>query len=249
MFNISGARTWLFLAIIALLIVFSGLPSNKSSASDLHKIILTTHNLPPYGSYQDDGSFRGVAVDVVECALHKIQQPFEILVVPWKRAQVMVQKHVAHGFFAGSQNKKRDSYAVMSAIIADQKWVWYLPKDSSLDPFSEDFRKNARVASFVGANMLKWLIDNKYNVAAKPSNSKALIEMLSRGRLDAVLINNYVGAEIINKLELHDQFRIVVNKNKPLGVYFDKDFIHKSPGFLDKFNEAVPACRQETGQQ
>jgi hypothetical protein len=34
-----------------------------------------------------------------------------------------------------------------------------------------------------------------------------------------------------------------LQENKPLGVYFSKAFLAKSPGFLAAFNRQVPACR------
>ncbi len=66
----------------------------------------------------------------------------------------------------------------MSAIIAEQKWNWYLLKDNSLDPRDKDFKKQAEVAGFHGANVLRWLESNEYNIVATPQDTEGLVAML-----------------------------------------------------------------------
>lgn len=72
------------------------------------KIVLATHNLSPYGSYPQQGlikkiasnDFSGIAVDRIKCAFLKMNQPLQVLVVPWARAQYLAEKEAVDGFFA-----------------------------------------------------------------------------------------------------------------------------------------------------
>ncbi|WP_415884845.1 hypothetical protein ACMXYO_09190 [Neptuniibacter sp. QD37_6] len=67
----------------------------------------------------------------------------------------MARHKAVDGFFAASHNKDRDRHAVMSEIIAEQKWTWYLLKNNTLDPSADDFKQRGVVTSFLGANMQK----------------------------------------------------------------------------------------------
>lgn len=231
---------------IALALLLAG-PAPASSAETALR--LTTHNLPPYG-YLENGELTGTAVRVIRCVLTRLDRPFQIDVVPWKRAQVMVKSGQAEGFFAASRNPQRDHYAVLSQTIAEQNWMWYLLKDSPHDPAAPGFREKAVVSSFLGANMQKWLRENDYNLdQSPPSDSRLLLRMLLGGRLDAALANDQVMRALIRTQEAGERVREVLNRNKPLGIYFSKIFLEANPGFLARFNAEVTDCRREDGQK
>lgn len=212
------------------------------------KVMLTTHNLCPYGCYREGSSqsdrshFSGFAVDVVKCVFSQIDIELEIDVVPWARAQRMVKYGEADGFFAASQKSTRDEFAVMSAVIAEQNWQWYLLSDNPLNPTDLDFKQKAIVGGFIGSNMLKWMDDSGYKVSARPINSEILLKMLLAKRIDAVLANNYVMDELLLTYGVKENIKTVVSKNKPLGVYFSKQFLLTRPHFLAQFNSHVPSC-------
>ena len=208
-------------------------------------MVLTTHDLVPYSYYDHSGMLTGSAVEVVRCVFGKLERPLDIRVVPWKRAQRLVQDHVADGFFAASQNDKRDRYATMSAIIAEQKWVWYHLKRKKIDPNAENFKSTYRVSSFLGANMHKFLEENDYNVYrnAPPVNSELLLRMLLSERIDVALANDQVMNELVSTFNVGHQLESTALRNKPLGVYFSKRFLLGNKKFLNSFNSHVASCR------
>lgn len=216
------------------------------------KVILTTHNLYPYGSYPPgeekkliaNETFKGVAVDRVRCILKKMDTPLEIQVVPWRRAQLLVERGTADGFFAASQNDSRDEFAVKTMIIADQQWNWYLLKENALSPRDQSFKEKASVGGFVGANMLKWMKEQNYNVTATPKNTEGLLKLLLARRVDAVMANNYVMQALLQNHKVEDQVKIYLNLDKPLFVYFSKEFTKSRPMFIEKFNNLIPECSQ-----
>lgn len=219
--------------------------SPPAQAREPTMVTLATHDLCPYGCYDEYGAFDGYAVQVLRYAFEQMDIPLSIVVVPWERAQQMARTGRADGFFAASRNMRRDSEGTMSAVIADQKWNWYLLRDNTWDPRQEDFKHNAKVAGFLGANMLTWLEDNGYNVEATPPTTKHLVDMLLAKRFDAMLANNLVMREIIAKRGLRDKLRIVTLREKPLGVYFSNRFMERYPLFIDEFNGHVREYRNQ----
>lgn len=210
------------------------------------QVFLTTHNLPPYSYYQ--GSvLTGSAVKTIHCAFSRLDNySVEIGVMPWKRAQLMVRNNTADGFFAASHNNERDKFAVMSEFIAEQKWTWFLLKENAIDPQSEQFKHSHIVSSFLGANMQAWLEANKYRtLSSPPSSNEQLIKFLMLKRVDAILANDQVMDSLTIKLKFKEKIRSVVNINKPLAVYYSREFTLANPNFMQEFNKAVKYCRHK----
>jgi polar amino acid transport system substrate-binding protein len=217
------------------------------SSVSLAQLRLGTQELPPYSFTNGQGRLDGVAVNIVRCALDAAQVPYEIGVWPWARVQLMVQHNDLDGFFAASYAEDREIYASLSEIIAPQQWRWYLLKESSLDPTSADFKQQARVSAYIGTNMLSWMLENGYNVQTAPARQEQLLEMLKHNRVDAVLANNLVMDNILSETGQQDSVRSVLQQDKPLGVYFSKNYLQDHPDLLTRFNAQVAGCREKFG--
>ena len=235
-----------------IVILFLTIRSGFVIAFPKKEVILTTHNLCPYGCYKKHNkshpspdNFTGIAVDTVRCAFDKMEQPLKIVVVPWARAQYMVKNNQADGFFAASKNTSRDQFATLSATIADQKRQWYSLKENPLSPENTNFKHKATVAGFIGANMLKWMEKEKYHIMARTQNTTSLLKILLKGRVDAILANNYVMAELLKKHHATDRVKVFLNKEKPLGVYFSNTFLADKPLFLKDFNSYLSSCKAQ----
>jgi len=214
------------------------------------KVTLTAHNLPHYSEYKNsshqpliaDETFTGEAVSVVRCVFNALEQPLEIKVLPWKRAQHEVSTGIADGFFAASQSATRDKFAVLSNAIAGQNWTWYYLKNNPLNPDSTNFREKANVGAMLGANMRTWLVDNQYNISMTANTYERLLQALLSKRIDAVLANDRV---MDNLTRVHAKtIKSKLLRSKPVGVYFAKKFIEQYPGFIGSFNEKIPQCRE-----
>lgn len=232
-------KNFLFTGSFIFVLLFVNLVFAGSSPK---KLLLATQQWPPYQTYNNN-TLDGIAVRVVKCVLEKMNQPYEIKVYPWKRAQVMVERGKYHGFFAASKNEARDQYAVQSGVIAEQKWNWYVLNDSLLDPGDTSFKKKASVSARAGSNMRKWLEKNGYNIITEPKDTQSLFKILKVKRVDAVLGSELVAKDVIAKFNLSDKIKIVLNRNKPLGVYFSKKFLSENPKFLEQFNRLIKECR------
>ncbi len=223
--------------IIIMLALLIALP--LTALAQTKQITLTTHNLCPYGCYDEDDVFDGCALRVVGYSLKKMGVELNLVVVPWIRAQRMANDEKVDGYFAASQSEERDRNGVRSSVVAEQRWNWYMLRNNTLDPSGADFKENATVAAFRGSNMLKWLKDRDYNVTASPPTTEQLLNMLLLGRFDAMLANDMVMTDKIMKRNLHGRFKVMTLISKPLGVYFSNAFLKKNPDFLDKFNKNV----------
>ena len=131
-------------------------------------IRLTTQQQPPYNMESADGQQKGIALEIVRCALEKMQRPFTITFYPWLRAQNMVRDQLADGFFPAVRNAERDLYAELSVPFAPQQWRWYFKADQVLNPHGAEFRRDAIVGAYHGSAMLNWLKNEGYTVLASP---------------------------------------------------------------------------------
>ncbi|PKF63008.1 hypothetical protein CW745_06165 [Psychromonas sp. psych-6C06] len=216
-------------------------------------IVLSTHNLYPYGSYPDDQpikksaskNFTGIAVDRVRCAFSHMNESLHILVVPWTRAQYLAEGDAVDGFFAGSQNSYRDAYAKKSDIIAEQKWKWYWLKNNPQNP--QDMSQLARIGSFRGSNMSKWLEANKYPIYSRPKTTEQLLLQLKSQRIDLFIANNLVAEKLLKKYNMSEQVDSAIIKDKPLHLYITNRSLIDNPTLLKRFNKGLALCYQEQG--
>ncbi len=215
-----------------------------SHGNAMDSVRLATHDQAPYGSYMADKSFDGVAVKVVRCAFKRMGQAVSIEVFPWERAQMLAERGEVAGFFPATIKPERLVWAEASKVIADQKWVWYLPADSKLDPLAPEFKVSARVGAHFGSNRLKLLEAGKYNVVLKPQTDEALLEAFVAGRADAILGGDLAIAAAMKEQQVNPKaYRQVVAQDSPLHAYFGKKFVAANPDFLKQFNAQIPFCR------
>lgn len=229
----------LLLSMLVLLgLVLSG---GYSLAFELQQkqVYLVAKGQVPYVVIGPDGQITGTSVKPIQYSLDKMGVPYEIEIVPWLRAQAMVKDGLADGFFPGSQNQERNSYARQSAPLLEFEWVWYTRADSQIDPRKVAFKNNAVVTSYVGSNMCQWLKANNYNVASEPSDTSKLFKMLLSKRVDAILANNHVANLLIKRDHLEGKFDHFLCKRLYFGVYFSFAFLKRNPAFLEAFNIAL----------
>ncbi|MBQ1783495.1 MAG: hypothetical protein II007_07570 [Gammaproteobacteria bacterium] len=217
-------------------------------AQPLPPLLLTTHEMPPYSMREGLGA-TGLAARRVDCALQAMQQPFQLRLLPWKRAQHEVQLGRADGFFAGARNVERDGYAVASAVIAPQQWTWFQRAGATVHPDDPDFRFRAIVASFLGAAMYDHLKQQGYPGLMQARDMDQLIDWLLTGKVDAVMAADLVMAYHLQRRGVGSNLIATPYRDKPLVVYFSKTLVAANPGFLPRFNEAVANCIADEADQ
>ncbi len=230
-------------SIKLIFITFFSLTAVISTLQAYDKPLIMTDERPPFEFADANGNIDGVAAKVVHCVLKKMDQSYEMKIVPWKRAQVNTEKGKADAFFAASKNAKRDKYAALSDFIVDQYWNWYLLKDSSFDPSSASFKNQAKVVSWYGSNSSKWLENNGYKTKGAPKTTEQMVKMLEKGRVDAIFGSNFAIEIAIEEQGLKEKVKIVKGLYKPMGIYFSKIYLGKNKGFLETFNSKIAQCK------
>ncbi|GAL15265.1 hypothetical protein JCM19233_6283 [Vibrio astriarenae] len=234
----NAIKTRLKVATLALLLSVAPI-----GALAIERATLATQIWTPYQTVSEDGDIGGVTVDRVKCAFKKMGQPYEIRVMRWDRAQLMVESGEIHGFFAGSSNSRRAQYATPSQAIVSDNLAWFISPNIYSDINDETTKYSLRFGAKFNTN--KWLSLKRdgYNVIRKPRDADSLLQMLWKGDLDVAYEYELVFEEAMKKANLPlDYFQRVRIKKQDLMVHFSKDFLREAPGFLNEFNAAVRQC-------
>lgn len=201
---------------------------------------------PPYHLETRRGA-DGIAVRALACVMARLNQPYIIDKLPWKRAQSQTEIGALDGFFIASQNNERDSYAVLSALFVPQVRSFYILK-SGIEGDSRQYtldhiKQNLNVGARHGSNALYSLREAGYKVSATHATEDGLLRMLDNKRMGALLENTLVFPMLLKRTHRSmDEFHVVEMTRKNMGVYFGKIFLKKRPNFLRRFNQNIKPC-------
>ncbi|WP_107242685.1 substrate-binding periplasmic protein [Photobacterium frigidiphilum] len=206
------------------------------------RLLLATQEWFPY-QYQENGVMKGPGIDKIKCVMRAMKQPYQITMTSWDRAQLLTEVGAQHGFFLASHNVKRDEYAIYSDQIEQQNWSWFSLSDAT-DVDSAMFKSQVEVVALFGSNKWFWLQKNGYRASMKPRSAKAMIDLMLKGEVGAILGNDAVIEETIKQMGI--SYRAISKtrvKSQPLGAYFSKSFVKEYPQFVDEFNRATQQCK------
>ncbi|CED57634.1 putative type VI secretion protein, periplasmic solute-binding protein VtsD [Aliivibrio wodanis] len=229
--------------LIATVIIGATLFAQSANAySRPERLLLATQEWFPY-QYQENGEMKGSGIEKLKCIMKKMDQPYQLMMTKWDKAQLLTEVGSQHGFFLASHNSKRDEYAIYSEPVMDQHWSWFSLSDS-IDINSMMFKSQVEVVALFGSNKWFWLQKNGYQVSMKPRSAKAMVQLMLKGEIGAILGNDEVIEETIKQLGI--SYRAISKKqmkSQPLGVYFSKTFVKKYPQFLTEFNRTIQQCK------
>jgi len=212
-------------------------------AQALDRLKLATQYWPPYQTLDEAGNMGGVALERVQCALQHMGQPYELHMMRWDKAQLLVETNEMHGFFAGSANSARSRYAEASIPVISEALSWFIAPGVKLDLNDESARYQARYGAKFNTSKWLFLKKNGYNVVKKPRDADALLQMLWQGDIDVALEYELTFEHSMKQMGIPlDYFRREPYKRQDLNVQFSKDFLRQNPNFLGAFNEALAPC-------
>lgn len=208
------------------------------------RLKLATQEWPPYQTYSSD-TIAGLSVTRLKCVLRQMEQPYQLTMTTWENAQLRTQNAEQDGFFVSEQSNQRDKYAVFSAPLINHHWYWYFSNSLTDTNLSQINKMKWKVSAKFGTNKWFYLHKNGYEVIKKPRNVESLLDMLMHNEVDAILVDDLAMQVALKKLGMtNHSFRYEKVTTKPLGVYFNKKFIGKYPGFLPKFNQSITDCTE-----
>ncbi|NLS11775.1 transporter substrate-binding domain-containing protein [Vibrio sp. SM6] len=207
------------------------------------RVTLATQIWTPYQTVDGDGVIGGVAVNRVKCALQGMSQPYEIHVMRWDKAQLLVETGEMDGFFAGSANQRRKQYATASMPIVSDNLAWFVAPNLYTDVQNESAKYSLRYGAKFNTNKWLYLKREGYNVIRKPRDANSLLQMLWQGDLDVAYEYELVFEEAMKNAAIPlAYFQRIRVKPQNLMVHFSHHFLRQHPGFLDRFNDALSYC-------
>ena len=217
------------------------------SVAENNLIRLATQNKAPFQYLGPNGGMTGLAVKRVICALKGMDQEFEIAMMPWKDAQNLTANGEYDGFFVGSRNESRDTFAVASDKIITGTLAWIMrPTTKNFNSADPDNKEKYRYGAVFATNKWRSLRKSGYKMVRKPRNTNDLFGMLKNTDLDVVLEYISVYEDYVSQNGFSPgMFTTIPHKSSDMGMYFSKKFINTRPNFMTAFNGTLAVCREK----
>ena len=101
---------------------------------------LVTLQYPPY-VFEHNGEIKGIALEIVEEAFRRMQQPVNVKLLPWARALKYIKRGKADAIFTAFKNPERETFMVYSKeVLINQTISLFVRKDSNII-FDGDLKK------------------------------------------------------------------------------------------------------------
>ncbi|MBN2836246.1 MAG: transporter substrate-binding domain-containing protein [Candidatus Delongbacteria bacterium] len=171
------------------------------------KIIFSTQDFPPF-SYLENDKVSGPATEVIEAVCKKAGFESEVLIYPWRRANMLVRTGDIDGLYLLGKTEDRDSWLYFSHPILKTEYGLFLNKENHFDYSSKEdlIGKNLKVGVYGPSNTSSKLDDlqdvvKDMTIEMTPDDLSGF-RKLEIGRVDAVYSNKIVGDEIIKNEKL-----------------------------------------------
>lgn len=179
------------------------------------KLEIVTLQYPPY-VYRDDEKVSGVAVDIIQEAFSRMQQPITIHVLPWARAIYQIRNGDSDAIFTIYKTPERELFADFSSeILISQTISLFVQKNSSI-VFDGDIKSLSRY-SFGAARKISYgnLFDNAVEKRvlsnlALVNTEEQVFKMLIAGRLDIVVSNKFGASDILKQISGQEKVRELI---------------------------------------
>lgn len=114
-----------------LALVISILVSSNSFSAELSIVTLEEH---PFGYYDQEGSFTGISVDIINEIQKRLKTSSNIKVYPWSRAYHLAKATKNTLIFTVSRIPKRENDLIWLFPIAKAAYSFFVKKNSGIDP-------------------------------------------------------------------------------------------------------------------
>lgn len=170
------------------------------------KFTLLTERLPPY-SIMVDGVVTGAGVDIVSELFRRANIPFDVFLLPWKRAELAAKTQSAHCFFPVQRSQENEVMFTWISPIVISHSAFYTLKDSAYQIRTLDDVQGLNIGTYRGSGVAHYLQDNGFTLDLTVIDAPNL-DKLKLGRLDVwaadTLTAHYL-AKQSNTSELKEQ--------------------------------------------
>lgn len=197
-------QSWCVMAIV--LVIFIGGNVWAQSKADMENLkMVYIEDYPPL-SWEENGVVTGISIDVLTEALQNrmgIQVTHNVY--PWKRAQVMVETGEADGFITLPTDQRRAYTNVCEETVFSADFTLFVnPANPRIEGLQQvrtiaDLQE-FKVGHIIGSGWAEQAFKGMDVDWAATSESN--MRKLAAGRIDAFVINSFVGNWLIKTLEL-----------------------------------------------
>lgn len=175
----------------------------------------------------------------IDCIMKHQQQPYQLLVMPWRRAKQEVKMGRIDGYFTAMPNNEIDSFARLSAPLFLENWYWFWRADGR-GPGSDGA---LRYGAILGSHQADWFMRQGIKAEVEVGDISQLLQLLAIGRIDILLADLDDVKDAMTRLKLNpEHFNQRFFRYVPLGSYFSRERLQQRPGFLRHFNAAAHLC-------
>lgn len=236
-----GNQTLLWFAVIALFtaknVTATELPK-RLSFQTLDAETATFPNLLIYRNGELSGQYR----NLLDCVGSKLHIPITYVGKPFARAQRNLKANKIDGFFPANITAKRNTYAVPSAPLFDDRKILI----QSLN-FQQTSNRPENIESHIGvmrgAELEQALATNLNHSTTLVGSYDQLIKMLNTGHIGAVLTSEMFINSALSKTPLSVPTTRLELESAPMHLYFNETLIKNYPSLLSSFNNALDECR------
>ncbi|MBG0761157.1 amino acid ABC transporter [Vibrio cidicii] len=194
------------------LLVLALLP--KSSAAESLRVV--TLEYPPY--IESKGSqVSGIAVNLVAEIFSNLEIPAEITVLPWARALNYMETGEADAIFTLFKTPQREEFVYFSEQVLFRQNISLIHNQNSSVNSNDIEQKRFSGLSLCVVNKVSYgeYIDSKiksgaFKTIARQNSAAQCALMLSAGRVDLWVSNEFGARSIIARLALQDKLEIML---------------------------------------
>ncbi len=218
----------------------SSVTSNADTPS--RKLRIATYIAPPYQT-ELNGKLAGTSTDTVRCLFDRIDQPYELLLYPPKRAYGRLHSGSVDALYSYSDSNPKGDDVPVSSPIALEKWYFYsnLPLTDRKDkgPYLGD------IGVVLGTDHERWLDAEGYDVKVRAPSLDNLLNMLALKRIDTILADQNTVQEsaiyrkIISLGSLHHRFV----QYQPKRIALNQHASRRYPSLISELNREINTCK------
>ena len=215
-------RTYVIITIIILLSIFlpfSGFAMNSDSGDTL--ILLGNKNLAPI-VYNDNGTAKGVVVDIAKAIGNELGYDIKVLAVDWEQAQIMVLNGEADGLLQINPSPERNELYDFSSPLLKSEFSMFVLSDNVTLRSIDDLRgKNVGVEAGGYPSIL--LLEYEGIDTEIIHDWETSFRDLISGDLDAIIVDRWIGEYELANSRISD-IKIV---DPPIEIQYSRIAVRK----------------------
>lgn len=245
----------IYFAFSVLILILFTCPSNALAKEKTDKLSIATFQspFPPlvwYGKNSDKLEAFGAEPDILNEIARRTGIQFELILMPFNRIKASLEAGTLDASLGGWKLPERELYGIyMDKPMVYDFFEFYVTKGNEFDFDTVEDLFDKRIGKIRGVNVypeLDQAIKEGKMSVLEVSDRAHLIEMLRRGRLDAMLSSTLVTGYELKTLRITDIIALPKRLTKPQGTYiwFSKK-AGIDPSIIEQFNKAMKSMYQD----